>query len=80
MLNALGVALMQKGDDEHAMQIFEKCVRLAPNFALPVLNMATLYLAGGKADKAHEVLAEFLKRDPENKEIQEALKEVDSRR
>jgi tetratricopeptide (TPR) repeat protein len=80
MLNALGVALMQKGDDEHAMQIFEKCIQLAPNFALPVLNMATLYLAAGQADKAHDVLSEFLKIDPENKEIREALKEVDSRR
>jgi len=80
MLNALGVALMQKGDGERAMQIFEKCVRLAPNFGLAVLNMATLYLSAGKADKAHDVLSEFLKRNPEDKEIREALKEVDSKR
>jgi Flp pilus assembly protein TadD/peroxiredoxin len=79
MLNALGVALMQKGDGERAMQIFEKCVRLAPNFGLAVINMATLYLSAGKKDKAHDVLSEFLQRNPENKEIREALKEVDSR-
>jgi hypothetical protein len=42
--------------------------------------MATLYLAAGQADKAHDVLAEFLKRDPQNKDIREALEEVDSRR
>jgi Flp pilus assembly protein TadD len=80
MLNALGVALMQKGDAERAMQIFEKCVRLAPSFGVAVINMATLYLAAGKADRAHDVLSEFLERYPENKEIREALKEVDSRR
>ena len=80
MLNSLGVALMQKGDTDRAMQIFEQCVQLAPDFGLAVLNMATLYLAAGKADKAHALLTEFLKRNPDNKDIREALQEVDGRR
>ena len=80
MLNALGVALMQQGESGRALQIFEKCLRIAPNFGLTAINMAELYLSEGKADKAHDVLLEFLKRNPENKEVREALKEVDSRR
>ena len=80
MLNPLGVVLMQKGDNERAMQIFEKCVRLAPNFAPAVLNMATLFLSAGRGDKAHDVLSEFLTRNPENKDVREALNEVDGRR
>ena len=80
MLNALGVALMQHGEDEHALQVFEKCLRLAPDLGLAAVNMATIYLAAGKVDKAHDLLSEFLKRNPDNKDVREALQEVDSRR
>ena len=80
MLNDLGVARMQNGDNTRAMQIFETCLRLAPNYGLAVLNIATIYLAAGKLDAAHEVLSQFLEKNPENKEVRDALQEVDSRR
>jgi len=80
LLNDLGVAMIQKGDGEHAMQVFERCARVAPNFGLAVLNMAMLHMSAGRADKAHEVLSQFLERNPDDKDVREALKEVDSRR
>jgi Flp pilus assembly protein TadD len=79
MLNALGVALMQKAENERAMQIFEKCLRVAPDFGLAAINLAELYLSEGKPDRARDVLAKFLKSNPENKEVREALQEVDRR-
>jgi Flp pilus assembly protein TadD/peroxiredoxin len=80
MLNDLGVVLMQKGDNDHALQVFEKCAHVAPNFGLAVINIAELELAAGDTEKAHAVLSNFLQRNPEDQDVREALKEVDSRR
>jgi Flp pilus assembly protein TadD len=62
------------------MRLFEQCTRLAPTFDRPYLNMAVLYLASGNTSKAHDVLSEFLSREPDNSDVREALKEVDSKR
>jgi Flp pilus assembly protein TadD len=80
MLNGLGVVLMQRGESERAMRQFEQCARLAPSFDRAFLNMAVLYLSAGNISKAHDVLADFLRRQPDNDDVREALKEVDSRR
>jgi Flp pilus assembly protein TadD len=80
MLNGMGVVLMQEGKSERAMEIFERCMRLAPTYDRPYLNMAVLYLAGERRDKAHDLLSDFLRRNPDNEEIRQALQEVDSRR
>ncbi len=80
MVNGLGVVLMQEGNSAKAMEYFERCARIAPDFDRPVLNMAVLFLSSGKPEKAHDVLSEFLKRQPDNKEIRQALEEVDRRR
>jgi Flp pilus assembly protein TadD len=80
MINGLGVVLMQMGNSDSAMRLFEQCTRLAPTFDRPYLNMAVLYLASGNTSKAHDVLSEFLSREPDNSDVREALKEVDSKR
>lgn len=77
MLNGLGVVLMQEGNSDQAMELFKRCTQIAPTNDRPYLNMAVLYLTAGQTDKAHEVLSEFLARDPENKDIRQALEEVD---
>lgn len=79
MVNGLGMVLMQEGKFAQAMEYFERCTHIAPDFDRPFLNMAVLHLAGGEPQKAHAILSEFLKRHPENKEIRQALTEVDSR-
>ncbi len=77
-LNGLGVVLMQMGDDGEAMQRFEQCRQLAPAYDRPYLNMAALYLNAGKPQKAHQILSEYLVKDPDNPDIRQALQEVDS--
>jgi Flp pilus assembly protein TadD len=80
MLNGLGVVLMESGDSDQAMQRFEMCRRLAPDYDRPYLNMAVLYVNAGHPEKAHDLLSEFLARQPDNAEIRQALQEVDSKR
>ncbi|HWG20767.1 MAG TPA: FG-GAP-like repeat-containing protein [Terracidiphilus sp.] len=80
MINALGVVYMQIGNDERAMQILERCKRIAPDYGPAVLNMAVLYLSAGKADKAHDLLSDFLRAHPDNKDVRDALQEVDRKR
>ena len=80
MLNGLGVVLMQMGKSGEAMEHFERCLRLAPDFDRPYLNMTVLYLNAGQTQKAHDLLAGFLARQPNNPDIREALAEVDAKK
>lgn len=80
MLNGLGVVEMEMGESEAAMADFEKCQQLAPTYDRPYLNMAVLYLSAGQVDKARSLLSGYLQKDPTNKEIREALQEVESRK
>lgn len=80
LVNGLGVVLMQEGNSTKAFEYFERSARIAPDFDRPVLNMAVLYLSSGRPERAREILSEFLKRQPDNNDIRQALEEVDSRR
>ena len=80
MLNGLGVVLMESGESDEAMQRFEMCRRLAPDYDRAYLNMAVLYVNAGHPEKAHDLLSEFLARQPDNAEIRQALQEVDSKK
>ena len=75
-LNGLGVVLMQMGDTSDAMQRFEECRRLAPSYDRPYLNMAVLFISGGKPEKAHDILSQYLVQHPDNAEIRQALQEI----
>jgi Flp pilus assembly protein TadD/peroxiredoxin len=77
-LNGLGVVLMQMGNANDAMERFEQCRQLAPSYDRPYLNMAVLYMNAGKREKAHDVLAQYLGKQPDNPEIRQALQEVDA--
>jgi Tfp pilus assembly protein PilF len=72
--------LMEMGDSAAAMESFEKCRSIAPDYDRPYLNMAVLYMNAGKVEKAHDLLSEFLTREPDNGDIRQALREVDSKR
>ena len=64
ILNGPGVVLMEMGESDRAMEAFDNCRLLAPDYDRPYLNMAVLYVNAGKADKAHDLLSEFLARQP----------------
>jgi Tfp pilus assembly protein PilF/peroxiredoxin len=76
-LNGVGAILMKTNSPIEAMSYLEQCRRLNPDFDRAYLNLASLYLETGNSKKAHEILAEFLTRHPENAEINQALKEID---
>lgn len=78
-LNGLGVVLMQMGDTTKAMQRFEECSKLAPSYDRPYLNMAALYMSGGRPEKARAILSQYLVQNPDNTEIRQALQEVDGK-
>ncbi len=80
MLNGLGVVLMQLGASDKAMEYFKQCRQLAPDYDRPYLNMAVLYLNAGEPRKAHDLLSEFLAKQPDNQDIRQALQEVDGKK
>jgi Flp pilus assembly protein TadD len=79
-LNGLGAIAMRRGDAATAMKDFRACVEIAPDFDRPYLNMTAVLLNSGKAQEAHDLLAGYLVRHPDNPEIKEALVQVDSKR
>jgi uncharacterized caspase-like protein/tetratricopeptide (TPR) repeat protein len=50
--NALGVAWLRLGRAREARQSFERAERTAPEWALPVLQVGQMLMAGGEPDKA----------------------------
>jgi Flp pilus assembly protein TadD/peroxiredoxin len=79
-LNGLGAIAMRRGDTATAMKDFRACVEIAPDFDRPYLNMTAVLLNSGKAQEAHNLLAGYLEKHPDNPEIKEALVQVDSKR
>ncbi len=79
MLNGLGVVLMRMGASDDAMGYFRKCQEIAPDFDRPYLNMAAIYMNSGETRKAHEILAGFLAKQPDDPDVRQALAEVDAK-
>ncbi len=78
--NGLGVILMRNGDNAGALRLFASCVQSAPDFDRPYLNLAALLLGSGNATRAHDLLSGFLERHPDNQDVRNALREIDTHR
>jgi Flp pilus assembly protein TadD/peroxiredoxin len=76
-LNGLGVLQMRQGDLAGAMKDFAQCNRLDPDFDRPYINMAAIFLKGGERQRAHDLLADYLQRHPDNQEVADVLKQID---
>jgi len=79
-LNGLGVLHMRQGDTANAMREFTQCTRLDPDFDRPYINMAAISLKAGDRQRAHTLLAEYLRRHPDNQEVAEVLQKIDGTR
>jgi Flp pilus assembly protein TadD len=79
-MNGLGAIAMRRGDAATAMKNFRECVETAPDFDRPYLNMTALLLNSGRTQEAHDLLAGYLEKHPDNQEIKETLVQVDSKR
>jgi Flp pilus assembly protein TadD/peroxiredoxin len=77
-LNGRGAIAMRNGDTESAMKDFRSCIEIAPDFDRPYLNVAALLLKDHRTQEAHDLLAGYIQKHPDNQEIQQALVQVDS--
>ena len=75
-LNNLGAVLLRMGLSAEALERFEECRRLAPDFDRAVINAALVYNSGGRHDKARQELQEFLARHPGNADVNAALSKM----
>lgn len=79
-LNGRGAIALQRGDTKAAVQDFQRCMELAPEFDRPYLNMAAVLFNAGRTREAHELLAGYLERHPDDQEVKDVLAQVDSKR
>ncbi|MBB5327971.1 FG-GAP-like repeat-containing protein [Tunturiibacter gelidoferens] len=76
--NNLGAVFMRIGRNREALDQFEECRRLAPDFDRPYINSALAYRASGQSTKANEVLQEFLIRHPDNTDVRNLLEKQEA--
>jgi tetratricopeptide (TPR) repeat protein len=72
-INNLGAVLLRLGLSSEALEKFDECRRLSPDFDRAVINSAFLYNRAGQHGKARQILQEFLSRHPDNAAVREAL-------
>jgi Flp pilus assembly protein TadD len=78
-LNDLGAVLLRMGRAQDALQNFEKCQRLSPDFDRPFINSAIIYSNANQPAKARQVLEGFLARHPDNADVRSALDKLGTR-
>jgi Flp pilus assembly protein TadD len=72
-LNNLGVLFGREQDYAKAEEQFRTCIRVAPNFDQPYMNLARLYASSNDKQHAREVLQELLQLQPQNEGAKQAL-------
>lgn len=73
IINNLGVVLMRLGEIKSALDRFQECQRIAPDFDRPYVNAALIYQRAGQPAEAQHLLEGFLARHPESAEVRGAL-------
>ena len=79
-LNGRGAIALRQGDRASAMKDFERSVALAPDFDRPYLNMAAVLFESGRRREAHDLLAAYLRKHPDNQEVADVLAQVDGKK
>ena len=72
-LNSLGVLYVRERRNSEAEETLQSCIRIAPDFDQPYINLARLYALEQEKQKAREVLLDLLKKQPQNKVAQQEL-------
>ena len=75
-LNNLGATLLHLDLLPEALEQFEQCRRVAPDFNRASLNAALVYSRIGEPGKARRVLEEFLARHPDDADVRVALDRI----
>lgn len=79
-LNGRGAIALQRGDAASASKDFQQCMQIAPDFDRPYLNMAAVLFNAGRRQEAHDLLAGYLQKHPDNEEVRDVLAQVDAKR
>jgi predicted Zn-dependent protease len=79
-LNGRGAIALHRGDNASAMKDFQQCVMIAPDFDRPYLNIAAVYFAAGRLQEAHELLARYLRKHPDNQEVKDVIAQMAAKR
>jgi Flp pilus assembly protein TadD/peroxiredoxin len=79
-LNGRGAIALHRGDTVSAMKDFQQCVEIAPDFDRPYLNMAAVFFTAGRLQEAHDLLAGYLRKHPDNQEVKDVIAQVDAKR
>ena len=74
--NSLGVVLMHRGENQHAVQAFKKAVALNNTDTTPEFNLALAYLNMGQQGLAVQSLEKVLERDKDHLSARMHLQEL----
>ena len=66
VLNAMGLALKERGDSAGAAQAFERAVVAKPDLAIPLQNLMLLNLMNGNEDAARQNITKLLELNPDD--------------
>jgi Flp pilus assembly protein TadD len=61
---------------DDAVRTFEDCIRAVPDFNQSYLNLARVYVIEGDKTKARDLLSEYLKRNPADGQVRQALEQI----
>jgi Flp pilus assembly protein TadD len=75
-LNNLGVVYLRLGRIDDALNCFERCTKMSPDYDRPYLNIALIYKQQGRQSDARALLQAFASQHPANEEIRKALGEM----
>jgi tetratricopeptide (TPR) repeat protein len=75
-LNNLGVLFLRTRRPADAIETFQNCIRMAPQFDQAYLNLAKVYVVENHIDQAKEVLRELLAEQPGHALARKALEEL----
>lgn len=79
LLNAYGVALLERGHPEEAESTFREAIALCPGFDSSHINLSRMYAKMGRAEEARAVAAAGLQQAPESVPLRR-LAELDRQR
>ena len=74
--NDLGKLYVQQGNYPLALQQFDRCRAIDPQFDRAVLNEALVYARMGRAEDARKLLRDFLQQQPTNVDAAKLLQRL----
>ena len=75
-MNNLGILFLRTRRPVEAIETFQNCIRVAPDFDQAYLNLARVYVVENNIDQAKKVLQQLLAQQPDHALARKALAEL----